>query len=127
MVDDQAQFCPKCGGAAVDSQTLVGGSATCGSCGWAGKNTELMTHTFKHDLGSNQEVMAAFLTDFKNLMAATAAAPLARLLMKWGFFMGEQATPQELARYIRAMALASVKALFDERREIEKERVGRGN
>jgi hypothetical protein len=127
MADDKAEFCPKCGSASIDCSSLVGGTAACDACNWTGMTTELVTHHFQQDLGSNEQVMAAFLTDFKQLMASTVALPLAQLLMKWGFFVGPSPTPKELARYIKAMAMGSVKALLDERRLVEKERVSHGN
>lgn len=124
---DNAYFCPRCSSAAVDVPALVGATASCRSCSWTGTTQQLLVHQFKHDLGSDQQVITAFMSDFKQLMASTIASPLAKILMKWGFFEKELPTPVELGRYIKVMAEASVKALLEERQNMEKERVLRGN
>lgn len=126
MTETTAYFCPKCSSASITMQLVLGAGAECGACGWKGRQEELVVHQFKQDLGSSDEVMAAFMGDFKRLMSQTLAAPLAQILFKWGFFAGRP-TPQELTRYIVVMGRASIDALLKERQKLEAERVRGGN
>lgn len=124
---DQAYFCPSCGSSDVESSSLVGGAASCSSCQWKGLTTELVVHVFKHDLGTSDDVLQAFAQEFKSLIGKHMATPLAALLYKWGFFMSNPPTPEELTRYVVAVGRASINAILEVRRQMEKERVRAGN
>jgi hypothetical protein len=68
--------------------------------------------------------MRIFVSDFRNIVSSTFAIPFGRFLLKWGFLPTEESEmKRQLARYITAIARAAVKALFEERAAIEKERV----
>jgi len=118
-------FCPNCGGAAVDTPLLAGGQASCRSCGWKGAATELVAAPMPEDVQLKPEAfIREFTSDFKIMFAKECAAPVMRLLVKWGFMpaMAEREHMKTLlARYLRAVAIASVQALFDERAKIENE------
>lgn len=127
QTSDTAYFCPTCGSSAVETSTLAGGAATCSSCQWKGLTSELIVHVFQHDLGSSDAAIKAFALEFKVIIGKHFASPLAALLYKWGFFMGTTPKPEELTRYIVAAAKASISAILEIRREMEKERVRGGN
>jgi len=124
---DKAYFCPTCGSSAIEASTLVGGAASCSSCQWSGLTTDLVVHVFKHDLGTSDDVVKAFAQEFKGLIGKHMATPLAALLHKWGFFVSNPPKSEELTRYAVAMAKASIIAILEVRREMEKERVRDGN
>lgn len=124
---DRAYFCPTCGSSDVEASPLVGGEASCSCCLWKGFTTDLVVHVFQHDLGSSEEVLQAFAREFKNLLGKHMASPLAALLHKWGFFTTVSPTPKELTRYMNAVAISSLTAILDVRRQLEKERIHAGN
>jgi len=122
---EKAYFCPSCGGANINVSVLAGGPAFCLSCKWEGTKDELAIHVFQHDLGD--DVLRIFASEFKQLMGKHLATPLAKLLHKWGFFPGREPTPAELTRYLVAVGRASINAILEVRKELEKERVSGGN
>ena len=124
---DKAYFCPACGSPAVDASDIVGGDASCNTCKWGGPSTDLIVHNFEHDMGKADEVIRAFATELKSLMARQLATPMALLLYKWGFLITNPVKPEEITQYMVAIAQASVKAVFETRHKIEKERIRNGN
>lgn len=121
---EQALFCPECTSALVDFSVITGGTARCQACGWSGAQSEMMTTPFSHDMGSSEQVMVAFAGDLRNMFSQNFAIPFGRFLMKWGFLPEE---PKQmgivLARYVTAVARVAVRAVFEERAAMEKERV----
>lgn len=123
-----AYFCPECGGADVSFGGLVGSTAECGTCKWSGPREKLLAHAFNHQRGSDAELTQDFLNDMRKVYAASSKL-FGEVLIKWGFVTveqtkgGAQVNTRQLSRYIAAMALASFKALIDERRKMEQERV----
>lgn len=114
-----AYFCPDCGSPSVSYSPLVGSKASCEACGWSGTSSELLAHAFEHDHGTDTDVAIAFTNDVRRAYGQ-AAGSFAEVLLKWGFFDGKNT--KMLARYVAAMALASVQALLNTRKEIEKEK-----
>ena len=119
-----AYFCPRCGSPSVDFGKLTGSSACCKACGWTGVNSQLMQHAFKQEHGTDERIIQDMMNDFRK-MYGTHGTLLAVFLQKWGFLTTLDAAL--LTRYIAAMAGASLRAVFEVRQELEKERVNGGS
>ena len=125
-------FCPNCGAPTVDTPALVGGEASCRSCKWAGPATSLIADGSpvpgpaypKASVDDTEDTLRAFVTDFSLEFSKHCAAPIAKLLLKWGFLppAAERVTMVALLnRYMRAIALAACQAVVRERELIVKE------
>lgn len=125
-------FCPNCGAPTVDTPALVGGEASCRACKWAGPASKLIADgtptpgpaTPMGSVDSTEETLRAFVVDFGLEFSKHCGAPIAKLLLKWGFLppSAERTTMVALLnRYMRAMALASCQAVVRERELIVKE------
>ena len=126
-VNDIAYFCPECGSAKITASTLAGGAASCGVCTWQGSTTDLLTYTFQHALGSQDEIVRQFLLDARTVISKSFAIQIGSLLVRWGFVddptpSNVKAVNKQLARYVGAIATAVVKAVFETRGKVEKER-----
>lgn len=120
---EQALFCPKCASALVDYSALADEGARCNACGWSGRRSELMTTPFTHETGDSDQVMIHFVGDLREMLSKHFAIPFGLFLQKWGFLPEEpKAMAAALARYVTAVARVSVRAVFEERMRIEKER-----
>ena len=124
---DEAKFCPRCNSPSVEYATLVltvDSKASCEACGWKGMRADLLTSPVVHDMGSPDEVVQRFVSDFRNVIAKECGITFARWLSRWGFLPAD-AKGQAicLGRYLTAIARASITAVLDERKKIEKERV----
>lgn len=123
------KLCPQCGGAAVDvlSHVLLGPekdkAATCSSCRWVGSADQLVLAPFKHEMGTEEQVIQSMLADLRNVLAKHFAKPFGSFLMKWGF-ISAGVTPKELSLYIVAMAKAIIVSMLEVRRQIEKDKLG---
>jgi len=123
-----AYFCPECGSASIDYSVLVGGNATCKTCGWVGSNEKLVAYQFSHDFNDDAEALHYLMNDVRKVYGA-ASKLFGELLLKWGFLdykqtkEGIQLNPKQLARYMAAAAQASLRAIIAEREKMEKERV----
>lgn len=120
---DKAYFCPSCGSASLSISALAGGECDCLNCPWVGVKEDLDVYIFQHESGSNDEMLLQFASDFKTLIGRHVAAPLAKLLFKWGFFTTNPPAPEELTRYAIAVGKASVQAILAVKKELEAERV----
>ena len=109
--------CPKCSSPRVEYGSLSGARATCLSCGWVGLATELLSVVFSHEFSDKEDMIRRMVTDLRNVMAAGAAVPFARFLVKWGF-LGQPVRPKELARYMKAAVAAMVTSVIEERGKI---------
>lgn len=127
MQSDKAYFCPSCGSSSITSSALAGGDAHCNTCPWKGVTVDLVVHVFKHDLGTSEQVVETFAREFQSALGTHFVTPLAALLYKWGFFTTDPPQPNELKRYAIAVTKASINAILEIRRELEKERVHAGN
>jgi len=107
-------FCPECTSPAVDTSPLVGGSAKCRKCGWTGTHLDLLTREVS---GPGPEALiAAFSNDLKLLLARNVVLPLGQLLQKWGFLSFKDPDAQQVfARYMNAVTVALVRAIFEQR------------
>lgn len=114
---DFAYFCPACGSPSVQRSALAGGAASCNSCHWGGKNEDLHAVPFEHDFTSPEQVIERFATEFRGVVAQSLAAPLGSVLLKWGF-IDRQDLATDLAIYMRAIAAAGAKAIFETREGI---------
>ena len=114
----KAVFCPACGAASID-QDLVGDSASCRVCTWAGPAHELAALHFEGSGGTDEEVLRNFFLDLRGVLGARFASEIAALLTRWGFLGA--AEPRILARYLAAAARAMVTSIVEERGRIEKE------
>lgn len=125
-------FCPDCASPLVDYAELSD-DASCHACGWKGNKSSLLLSPFQHDMGSgaggfSANVAGQFINDMRRLMGQEFARPFAQFLSKWGFLSVKGgATQKELAalvaRYITAVARATVRVIIEERAQIEKEKV----
>ena len=111
---DTAYFCPFCGSPSVERSVLAGGAASCRSCSWKGKNEDLHSVPFEHDFSSPDQVIARFAAEFSGVIAQHLAVPIGSLLMKWGFISSEELAV-DLGVYMKAMAAAAAKAVFETR------------
>lgn len=125
-IDSEVRFCPKCGSCLVEYSALAGGDAACGACSWKGGVADLLVTPFKHDLGSNEEVLRAFSVEFRNTLAKNAGVQLGRLLINWGLLTSSDADVQtkQLSRLLAAMAKGAVQALIEERAALVRENGG---
>lgn len=111
---DFAYFCPSCGSPTVERSVLAGGAASCNACRWNGKNEDLHAVPFEHDFGSPQAVLERFTVEFTGAIAKYLALPLGSLLLKWGF-IGRAELKTDLAIYMRGIAVAAAKSIFETR------------
>jgi hypothetical protein len=122
-------LCPQCSGADIIYKTIAildpamesELPAWCGSCQWAGKKKDLIAHKFKHEMGSDEQILQSMVTDLRNLLAKEFAKSFGSFLLKWGF-ISTGVTPKDLSRYIVGIAQATMKAILETRQEIEKEK-----
>ena len=115
--------CGSCGSAAVDYSDLTD-AADCRVCKWSGKKSELLAIPSMARLEENfnemrQDVRKAF---------APATLGIVSFLAKWHFVEFHEDTPVKekmfaSMRYVNVAINAAVKALFEERDKIEKERL----
>ena len=119
--NDKGRFCPTCGGADIVASELAGGDASCSICDWKGKVEELATFHFSHDMGSAEQVFQNFFLDVRAIFSSQRLTEIGKVLLKWGF-LDLPIDKKLFARYIGAMAKAMTKAIFDTRKEVEKER-----
>lgn len=121
LVEAEARFCPDCGSPSVDYSVLESGTASCRPCGWVGRRQELLVAPYQHDFGSDDGVVQAFLLEFRNTLARTAAVDLARMFLKWGLLPQGDAEKQKkgLSRLLAAMARGAVQELLRERAALE--------
>lgn len=120
--------CPNCMSPLVEATTkgiLPGGAdtnrATCTACGWEGIVDDLFVQRFKHEMGDDEKLLQTMVDDLRNVLAANFAKAFGRFLLKWGF-ISAGVTPQELSRYIVAVAKATMAAILETRTEIEQEK-----
>jgi hypothetical protein len=119
------RFCPQCGSASLSFvQSLMQpfeGGASCSACGWSGKGEELASMEFSHEFASEEEIVKALVGDLRVTIAKDAGASYAGFLSKWGFLPSPD--PKLLARYLAAIARATLNAIMKERALIDKEKV----
>ena len=111
-----AVFCPKCGSAFVERAAL---SASCKVCDWKGEARALAHLDFEHGFGTDEELDHAFFLDVRRLLGEMFAVEIGRFLLRWGFLPSLEG--KFLARYVSAAAKGVVRAVFEERAQIEKE------
>lgn len=120
------RVCPQCSSSSVEefNNVLVGPNkdrtAKCHSCGWAGSVADLLSAPFKHEMGSDEQVLQSMVTDLRNVLAKEFAKSFGAFLLKWGF-ISAGVTPKELSQYIVAIAKATMTAILETRQEIERE------
>lgn len=122
-----AYFCPDCGGASIEASALAGGRAECKTCKWEGSREKLVAYAFQHEFSNGEEALRYMMNDIRSIYGA-AAKLIGEFLMKWGFLDtvevggSKQLNTRQLARYVAAMAQATLKAVVEERAKMEKER-----
>lgn len=112
---DTAYFCPNCGSPTVERSPLAGGNASCSSCQWQGKNEDLHAVPFEHDFSSPEQVLQRFAAEFSGNIAKHLSAPIGAQLIKWGFITSQEELITDLGVYMRAIAAAAAKAVFETR------------
>jgi predicted RNA-binding Zn-ribbon protein involved in translation (DUF1610 family) len=122
------RFCPHCGSAAVKQDTLIlslhepsVSTFDCEACSWRGPQEELVAVELTHQLGSDANLVDALASDLRRTLAREAGKPFLEFLLKWGFMAAPD--PTVLARYLTAIAKATLESILKERLEIEKERI----
>lgn len=120
-----AHFCPKCGSSNISGAStevlLEGGLVRCEACAWSGAKGLLVGVPFSHEMGGQEDIVKALMADLRGTIAREAGASFAGFLTKWGFMPTPD--PKLLARYLAAIARATLGAIIKERAEIDKERV----
>lgn len=118
--------CPQCSSTSIEefNNILVGPNkdktARCHTCDWRGSAAELLSTPFKHEMGSDAQVLHSMVTDLRNVLAKEFAKSFGAFLLKWGF-ISAGITPKELSQYIVAIAKATMAAILETRQEIERE------
>lgn len=127
MSDDVLYVCPDCGSPSLEYSSLVGGSASCTACGFAGSKDKLLV--IPGELRGKEETFAAMRNDLRQTFGR-AASDFGRFLIKWGFLDAKQTrdgikvdNPRQLARYMTVIAKETFIAVINERKKIEEERV----
>lgn len=128
ITNDALYVCPECGSASVEFSSLVGGSASCSVCGWAGEKRQLLTVPFDNAMGSPLEVMMAMRNDIRKAFASSSREFI-HFLIKWGFLPSAErhsftVDPKMAIRYMNAIAQACLSSIFEERQKIETEGYG---
>ena len=114
------KLCPACGSADIEMvETVL--SASCNGCSWAGSIEDLVVQAFQHEMGSDEQIFKAMVTDLRNILAKDFLDSFGKFLLKWGF-ISSGVTPVILSRYVIAVAQATMSAILEERRKIEQER-----
>ncbi len=130
--NDEAYFCPTCGGAAVDFSALTE-EAHCKICSWKGSRAELAVFRFSHTLGDQAQTCEQLFMDMRQLLGKHFSAPFAAFLGKWGFLdipttkSAQEKARKHLARYIGHCAGAFIRSIIEVRHQIEKEEHSLGN
>lgn len=126
--NDEMRVCPECGSASVEFSGLAGGKAECGTCGWVGTTDRLISVPFDNTMGSSVEVARAIRIDLRRVFALTAKEFI-RFLIKWGFVPAverrgniEVSNQKTAVRYMNAISQATLRAIFEERQKVERER-----
>ncbi len=123
------QLCPKCGSASLstDGSSLVTPDAdvSCKGCGWSGRQGEVIGAVFQHQMGSDEQILKTIVNDLRNSVAQHLTVPIGRFLLKWGF-INRPIDARELSRYSVAVAQAMLRAIFETREQMEKERTHGG-
>jgi len=132
MAISESEFlrvCPECASAMTECSGLVGGSASCGACGWKGKREDMLTVPFAAQMGNPTELFITMRNDLRSLVSVNATHFL-RFLVKWGFIPAVQRgdkieilTTTWATRYMNVIARGVLLAVIEERQKIEKERV----
>jgi hypothetical protein len=106
----------------VTLSALAGGEAKCeASCGWRGRNEDLIGYHFESGFANPEEILKSFAQDIKMLLAREGVGiKLGQLIIKWGFVTTVDVPT--LSRYIGAVARGIAAAVLEERRQIEKEK-----
>lgn len=126
METSKAYFCPRCHSPAITYAVLGGKTdeSHCDACGWRGTQGDLLLSSFKHSTGSEEQMLQAFVTDLRNLVAKECFLPYGRWLRKWGFIPDDPDEQRRLMTlYVIAIAKASVTAILQTRRDLEKARI----
>ena len=121
--------CPECGSASVEFSPLSLGMAKCLTCQWEGAKDALLVVPLQDGAGTPEEVIMAMRGD-NRIAFARSAEEFGRFLVKWGFVKskpkkggGFELSKKELLRYLNAMAAGALKAVFQERQKIDKEKL----
>jgi hypothetical protein len=119
-----AFFCPQCSSPDVERRSLLvegyDGDATCHSCKWTGKVSQLAKTNFKHGFKSDEEIAHAMMIDIRNLLAKTSAKAYGSFLIKWGFL--DSFSAAQLGRYMMDIATATSKAIIETRKALAEEK-----
>lgn len=115
---ETAYFCPKCDSPCTQRSVLAGGSASCDKCQWKGSSDDLRAVPFEHNFLSSEAAVRAFVSQLSAVVGQDLTLPLARLLIKWGFFTLAE-TEGHLPHYLRAVAQATATAVVETRRQLE--------
>lgn len=114
-------FCPVCGSPRIDTEE-VSGTASCRSCKWVGRGSELLAHSFAHDFISGESALITMINELRTLVTPLVT-DLANFLSKWGFITTVR--PEELRRqlgmYCTAMGHAIFSSIVSVREKIDAE------
>jgi hypothetical protein len=126
MSTDFVYMCPTCGSAAVEFSELVGGSAACKVCKWAGPREQLVGVPFQHAFGSREGIGFELHNDLRRLFSTPVfVTQLGSFLNRWGFInLGDDKSvvTRAVTRYIVTAVRAVLTALIEERVKIEEEK-----
>lgn len=128
MSEEIVYQCPECGSPAVEFSELAGGSASCSPCKWTGKKDDLLGTPFEHILGSREGVGFELVNDLRRVISTSPGflANLGGFLNRWGFVDLDNPGPEvtkSMVRYMAVIARAVLKAIIEERKKIEEEKI----
>ena len=89
-------LCAECGSLSLDLPSLIDGTAKCRGCGWEGPTRDLVCQSFQHTQGSDEELIRAFMREFRLSLAKDYSRSLGTLLYRWGFLSEKEQNGQKV-------------------------------
>ena len=112
------RFCPECGKPTVNFEQLAD-TATCRSCEWSGKMSDLLNQPVDATEASTLMTMAK--QDFVKNVAGALTVAVSQWLMKWGFVMMNKHLQGDLLVYVKNGSNALYESLLKTREKLAKE------
>lgn len=119
-----AYFCPACGSPSLEISVLAGGVSSCKACPWTGSKDELVAVPTGIDGLAQEDLIHRFVAQLSSTFAKSSAKEVALVLLRWGF-IDQENLQEDLKSYIKAMAIASTKAVLETRQQLERARINK--
>lgn len=114
------RICPNCSSTELSGNDL--GGWRCVTCRAQYSEEDLIISKFKHELGSDSDVLQQLVRSLRNTVAKELATTMGAFLLKWGFI--DAPDPYLLSRYVNSCARSMLIAIIEERQKIERESHG---